>query len=32
MEIESYRQSCVTLNERQEAGEETEMPVKEAAL
>jgi len=30
MEIESYRPA--TLNERQEAGEETEMPVKEAAL
>ena len=32
MGIESYRQSCAMLNERQEAGEETEMQVEEAAL
>ena len=31
MGIESYRQSCAMLNERQEASEEDEMPVKEAA-
>jgi hypothetical protein len=29
--IESYRQSCATLNERQEASEAVELPVKEAA-
>jgi hypothetical protein len=32
MEIESYRQSCATLNERQEASEVAELPVEEAAL
>jgi hypothetical protein len=31
MEIECYRQSYTTQNERQEASEEDEMPVKEAA-